>query len=64
MTNNSAFLIFWTSFLLLSFIIPVSMNVSLELVKFFQGVLISFDKKMYYEPIDKYCKVLNMSIIE
>lgn len=61
---NLAFLIFFTSFLLLSFIIPVSMNVSLELVKFFQGLLISHDKKMFYEPIGKRCGVLNMSIIE
>ena len=40
------------------------MNVSLELVKFFQGLLISFDDKMYHAPIDKKCNVLNMSIIE
>ena len=43
-----SFLIFFTCFLLLSFIIPVSMNVALEAIKAFLGAFISFDQKMYY----------------
>ena len=40
------------------------MNVALEAIKAFLGLFVGFDQKMYYEPIDKRCNVLNMSIIE
>ena len=62
--NILALLIFFTAFLLLSFIIPVSMNVALQGIKIFQGFFIGWDNKMYYKPLKQYCNALNLSIIE
>lgn len=57
-------LIYFSSFLLLTFLIPISLNVSIEVIKGFLGIFLSFDNKMYYEPIEKGCNVNNVSIIE
>ena len=57
-------LIYFSSFLLLTFLIPISLNVSIEVIKAFLGIFLGFDDKMYYKPIDKRCNVLNISIIE
>jgi len=40
------------------------LNILIEGIKMFSGVFLSFDSKMYYEPIKKYCGVLNASIVE
>jgi P-type E1-E2 ATPase len=57
-------LIYFSSFLLLTFLIPISLNVSIEAIKAFLGVFLGFDDKMYHKPIDKRCQVFNISIIE
>lgn len=57
-------LIYFSSFLLLTFLIPISLNVSIEVIKGFLGIFLEFDKKMYYKPINKGCNVNNVSILE
>jgi P-type E1-E2 ATPase len=55
-----------TVFVLLAFLIPISMNISMEVLKTMQGDLIGEDIEMSYIIANKrqYCKVLNTSIIE
>jgi P-type E1-E2 ATPase len=56
-----------TVFLLLAFLIPISMNISMEVLKTLQGNLVGKDIEMSYIQRDntrQYCKVLNTSIIE
>ena len=60
----TAILIYFSSFPLLTFLIPISLNVSIEVIKAFLGIFLNFDDKMYYEPIDKRCSVNNFSIVE
>jgi P-type E1-E2 ATPase len=57
-------LIFFSGFLLLTFLIPISLNVSIEVIKGFLGTFLTFDRKMFHEPINKGCSVNNVSIIE
>lgn len=59
-----ALLIFFSDFLLLSYLIPVSLNVSIEVIKGFLGIFLSFDDKMYHELSGKRCSVNNVSILE
>jgi hypothetical protein len=63
---NSAALLGLTNFLLLNFLIPISMNIVMEILKAFQGDLLAFDIEMSYVRDHKrqYCKVLNTSILE
>lgn len=59
----SAILIFFTCFLLLNFLIPISLNVLLEFIKAFQTGFLTFDTKFD----DEFCDgihVGNMSIME
>lgn len=44
--------------------IPISLIVSLEVVKVIQSLMIELDKEMYYEPYKTRCKVLNTMIHE
>lgn len=44
--------------------IPISLIVSLEVIKVLQSLLIEFDREMYYEPYKIRCKVLNTMIHE
>lgn len=53
-----------SSFLLLTFLIPVSLNVSIEVIKGFLGIFLSFDDKMFYAPINKGCSVNNVAIMD
>jgi P-type E1-E2 ATPase len=64
-----AALISLTVFLLLAFLIPISMNISMEVLKTLQGDLIGHDIEMSMILPDKknkrqYCRVQNTSIIE
>lgn len=54
---------FFTIFLLLNFLIPITLNILIEGIKTFSGIFLSFDRKMYDKEIDKYCGILNTSII-
>ncbi|GBG82573.1 hypothetical protein CBR_g34949 [Chara braunii] len=44
---------FFTSFVLYGYFIPISLYVSIEIVKIFQALLINADLKMYYEDTDQ-----------
>jgi len=44
--------------------IPISLIISLEVIKVLQSLMIEFDKEMYYEPYKMGCKVLNTMIHE
>jgi P-type E1-E2 ATPase len=61
---NTATLIFFTIFLMLNFLIPITLNIVIEGVKTFSGLFLTFDRKLYDPTIKKECGVLNTSIIE
>lgn len=55
---------YFSFFLLLNSLIPISMIVSLELVKFLQTFFVQWDLKMYCKEQNKPANVQSMSIIE
>ena len=55
---------FFTYFLLLNTMIPISLVVSIEIVKIFQGLFIKWDIKLYSKIRHTFCKVRTVSIIE
>lgn len=57
-------LAFTKYFLILSSILPISLLVSLEIIKIIQSIFISFDAQMYSITIDQKCKVISMSLNE
>lgn len=60
----SAGLDFLTVFLLLNFLIPITLNMLIEGIKTFSGVFLSVDRKLYDKKLEKGCGVMNTSIIE
>ncbi|KAJ1721958.1 phospholipid transporting ATPase [Coemansia erecta] len=58
-TNQSAplygFLTFWTSLILYQTVVPISLYVTIEVVKSFQAYFINQDIDMYYAPTDRRC---------
>lgn len=62
--SYAATLIFFTIFLMLNFLIPITLNIVIEGVKTFSGLFLTYDRKMYDETIKRECGVLNTSIIE
>jgi P-type E1-E2 ATPase len=51
-------------FILLSTFIPISLIVTIEVVKVCQGVFISYDPEMYCEESMRYCNVSSASLNE
>lgn len=51
-------------FLLLSSILPISLLVSLEIIKVLQALWISSDAKMYSVEVNQPCKVMSISLNE
>jgi len=51
-------------FLLLSSILPISLLVSLEIIKVFQALFIGADAKMYSVDVNQPCKVMSISLNE
>ncbi len=49
----TGFIAFWTWYILLSQMVPISLIVSSEMVKFAQSIFIQWDKKMYSAAINK-----------
>ncbi|KAJ2072233.1 phospholipid transporting ATPase [Coemansia sp. S155-1] len=49
------FLTFWTSLILYQTVVPISLYVSIEVVKSFQAYFINQDIDMYYAPLDRRC---------
>lgn len=56
--------LFFTWFIILSQMVPISLVVSMEMVKFLQGVFIEWDIKLYSRDIDRRSKVNNSGIHE
>eukprot|EP01116_Phalansterium_solitarium_P015177 TRINITY_DN3338_c0_g1_i1.p1 TRINITY_DN3338_c0_g1~~TRINITY_DN3338_c0_g1_i1.p1 ORF type:complete len:1375 (+),score=593.47 TRINITY_DN3338_c0_g1_i1:69-4193(+) len=52
-SSISAVLAFFSYFVLLSYVVPMSMMVSLEIIKVVQGIMIGWDEKMHVDPTDK-----------
>ncbi|KAJ2611096.1 phospholipid transporting ATPase [Coemansia sp. RSA 1365] len=57
------FLTFWTSLILYQTLVPISLYVTIEVVKSFQAYFINQDADMYYAPVDRRCvpKAWNLS---
>lgn len=55
---------FFTIFLLLNFLIPITLNILIEGIKTFSAIFLSCDLKLYDKTIKKHCGVLNSSIVE
>ncbi|KAJ2806205.1 phospholipid transporting ATPase, partial [Coemansia guatemalensis] len=57
------FLTFWTSLILYQTLVPISLYITIEVVKSFQAYFINQDTDMYYAPTDRRCvpKAWNLS---
>ena len=59
-----SFICFFTYFLLLNTLIPISLIVSMEIIKMIQGIFISWDILLYSKERRTFCGVKSVSIIE
>lgn len=59
-----SFLSFFTYFVLMNTLLPISLSVTLEVCKFVQGNLIEWDALIYSEERDKPVKCQTFSIVE
>ncbi|KAL6917836.1 hypothetical protein ACHAPO_000355 [Fusarium lateritium] len=51
----SGFITFWAAIILFQNLVPISLYITLEIVRTLQAVFIYNDVEMYYEPIDQPC---------
>ncbi|KAG5992863.1 hypothetical protein E4U43_003642 [Claviceps pusilla] len=51
----SGFITFWAAIILFQNLVPISLYITLEIVRTLQAVFIFNDAQMYYEPIDQPC---------
>jgi phospholipid-transporting ATPase len=62
--NANSLVIFFTYFLLLNTLIPISLIVSIEIIKIIQGIFIEWDVLLYSKWRHCFCVVKTFSIIE
>ena len=62
--KTESFIVFFTYFLLLNTMIPISLIVSTEIIKLIQGIFISWDVLLYSKRQKCFCGVKAVSIIE
>ena len=62
--TTESFIVFFTYFLLLNTMIPISLIVSTEIIKMIQGIFISWDILLYSKWRHCFCSVKSVSIIE
>ena len=62
--NTESFIVFFTYFLLLNTLIPISLIVSTEIIKVIQGIFIGWDILLYSKVRHCFCSVKSISIIE
>ena len=62
--NTESFIIFFTYFLLLNTMIPISLIVSTEIIKMIQGIFITWDILLYSKWRHCFCSAKSVSIIE
>jgi phospholipid-transporting ATPase len=63
-SNTESFIIFFTYFLLLNTMIPISLIVSTEIIKLIQGIFITWDVLLYSKRQRCFCGAKSVSIIE
>ena len=61
---SESFITFFTYFLLLNTMIPISLIVTIEIIKIFQGFFIEWDTKLYSKFRHVFCKARAVSINE
>ena len=61
---TECFINFFTYFLLLNTLIPISLIVTIEIIKIIQGIFIEWDAKLYCKSKQNFCKAKNVSINE
>ena len=61
---QDSFINFFTYFLLLNTLIPISLIVTIEIIKMIQGVFIEWDTKLYCKSKHYFCKAKTVSINE
>ena len=61
---SESFITFFTYFLLLNTLIPISLIVTIEIIKVIQGLLIEWDTKLYSKFRHVFCKARAVSINE
>jgi len=62
--NTESFIVFFTYFLLLNTLIPISLIVSTEIIKVIQGIFIGWDILLYSKVRHCFCSAKSISIIE
>jgi len=62
--NIESFICFFTYFLLLNTLIPISLVVSTEIIKIIQGIFITWDILLYSKTRHCFCDAKSVSIIE
>ena len=62
--STESFIIFFTYFLLLNTLIPISLIVSTEIIKIIQGIFIGWDILLYSKWRRSFCTAKSVSIIE
>ena len=55
---------FLTTFLMLNYLIPISLVIMIEGIKTFSGIFVSIDDKMRDKSTKSSCGVMNSSILE
>lgn len=60
----TAILTFFSYLIVLNTVVPISLYVSVEVIRYCQSLLIDFDLKMYYAPKDAYAKARTTTLNE
>lgn len=60
----TAILTFFSYLIVLNTVVPISLYVSVEVIRYCQSLLIDFDEKMFYSPKDAYAKARTTTLNE
>lgn len=60
----TAILTFFSYLIVLNTVVPISLYVSVEVIRYCQSLLIDFDEKMYYSPKEAYAKARTTTLNE
>lgn len=60
----TAILTFFSYLIVLNTVVPISLYVSVEVIRYCQSLLIDFDEKMYYQPKGAYAKARTTTLNE
>lgn len=60
----TAILTFFSYLIVLNTVVPISLYVSVEVIRYCQSLLIDFDQKMFYAPKDAYAKARTTTLNE